>query len=400
MRTTITTSRPDLSMLMPIKVSFWRNECNRQRRVHPCKLLNWLQDMPTLRGGGIIHLQQNKNGECMTFEEVFNFENLYKASRKCRLGLRWKPSVQRYLANEVKFVADIHKRLHSNKYKALPFKEFTINERGKTRRIKSCHIRDRVVQKCLCDNCLIPLLTPKLIYDNSACMKYKGIHFARNRLECHLQKFHRKHKEGYVLLFDFKSYFDSIPHNKLVEMVGKVVEDERIMRLYSQLLDDMDKGLGLGSQISQISAVYYLNGLDHFIKERLQIKYYGRYMDDGYLIHENKEYLVECLNAILNYIKPLGVNLNPHKTQIVKISSGFNYLKQRWLLTDSGKIIRTVATNSIARQRRKLKKFKKKRLPKEYAKLSQQSWIASIEKINSKRQVYRMNLLYKELFGV
>lgn len=49
---------------------------------------------------------------------------------------------------------------------------------------------------------------------------------------------------------------------------------------------------------SQVLAITYLNELDHYIKEKLHIKYYVRYMDDGILIHEDKEYLEFCLEEI------------------------------------------------------------------------------------------------------
>ena len=342
----------------------------------------------------------------MNFEEVFTYENLYNASRKCRLNVGWKPSTQRYLNKEIINVSQLHKNLFSGKYKALPFGEFDLVERGKTRHIRSCHIKDRVVQKCFCDNCLIPLMVPKLIYDNGACMKNKGIHFARNRLRCHLQKYFRKFgNEGYVLKFDLKSYFDSIPHDKLIEKVGKVLKDERLMALYSQLVKDFGngKGLGLGSQISQISAIFYLNDLDHNVKEKMHIKYYGRYMDDGYLIHNDKEYLVKCLEKINNLCEELGIKLNKNKTQIIKISKGFVYLKNHWKLLPSGKLIVKADKSNIVRERRKLKKMKpllvKKLITLKNVEQSFNSWKSCLLRTNSYKQTHNMQKLYVKLFG-
>lgn len=341
----------------------------------------------------------------ITFEDVFTYKNLYEASRKCRLGVGWKASTQRYLSEEICNVSKLYNDLHSGKYRALPFGEFDLYERGKARHIKSCHIKDRVVQKCFCENCLLPALMPSLIYDNGACMKDKGIHFARNRLKTHLMRFYRKHKtNGYVLVFDFKSYFDSIPHDLLIEMVGKKIQDKRLLDLYAQLVNDFGggKGLGLGSQISQISAIYFLNGFDHFIKERLKIKFYGRYMDDGYLICHSKTHLKYCLQEMIKFCKRLKIRLNLKKTQIIKLTAGFNYLKQRWRVLESGRIIRTPCKKNIVRQRRKLKKLKAK-LDKgdvlfENIKMSQQSWCACVAKINAKQQIFNMQKLFNSLF--
>lgn len=110
------------------------------------------------------------------------------------------------------------RRLQSGKYKSAGFIEFDITERGKRRHIKSVHISERVVQRCLCDFGLIPMLTKSFIYDNGACLEGKGIDFALNRLNCHLQRHYRKHgTEGYALVFDFSKFFDRIQHKPIYD---------------------------------------------------------------------------------------------------------------------------------------------------------------------------------------
>lgn len=132
-------------------------------------------------------------------------------------------------------------------------------------------------------------------------MKGKGIDFAIDRFVCHLQRHYRKYGcEGYVLTFDFSKYFDRINHERLKAIVDECYTDKRLSSLIKQLIDDFggEAGLGLGSQISQVSALMYPNILDHFIKESLRIKGYARYMDDGYAIHPDKSYLRQCLKGI------------------------------------------------------------------------------------------------------
>lgn len=74
-----------------------------------------------------------------------------------------------------------------------------------------------------------------------------------------------------------------------------------------------------------------LNDLDHYIKERLKIKYYIRYMDDFILIHPDKKYLQYCLCAIHTKINALGLLLN-RKTNIQPLRHGIIFLKWHYYI--------------------------------------------------------------------
>lgn len=277
-------------------------------------------------------------------------------------------------------------------------------ERGKERNIKSVHISERVVQRCLCDYSLIPILSRSFIYDNSACMAGKGIHFAVNRLVCHLQRHYRKYgKNGYALVFDFSKYFDNIEHKPLKDIIDSEYTDTRLAGLVKQLVDDFgDIGLGLGSQISQACALRYPNRLDHYIKEVLRIKGYARYMDDGYLLHKSKEYLQKCLSDIKQICGELGIKLNTKKTQIVKISRGITFLQRRFVLTETGKVIIKPRPRGIVKMRRKLRVFKRKLDAGKMAfadiKTSFVSFKGHLKHCNAHRIIVRLNALFDKIF--
>lgn len=76
---------------------------------------------------------------------------------------------------------------------------------------------------------------------------------------------------------------------------------------------------------SQVLAIFYLNDLDHFIKENLKIKYYVRYQDDGLLLHPSKQYLEYCLKEIKNFLSKEKLHLN-NKTRIYSSSDNFLFL--------------------------------------------------------------------------
>ena len=338
------------------------------------------------------------------FDKVFSFEHLWKAYRKCVCGVGWKASTQKYRNTPISNIAYTYLRLKGGTYKSKGFYSFTIIERGKVRHIKSVHISERVVQRCLCDFSLIPAFTPTLIHDNGACMKGKGIDFAKDRLNCHLQRYYRDHQsnEGYALVMDFSSYFDGILHEKLEEIVMKEYSDRRIISLYMHFVNMFgDVGLGLGSQISQISAIRYPNELDHAIKTTLAVRYYARYNDDSYLISESKEHLRHCLKAIEKNCGSLGIRLNRKKTQIVKLSRGIPYLKQRTLLTETGEVLRLPKKDNTRRMRRKLKTFARwlavGRITLDEVRGSYQSWRSHLIRSNAELRLRSMDKQFNKI---
>lgn len=273
------------------------------------------------------------------FETVFSYENLYEAYKCCRKGVAWKASVQKYITQAPLNIYNTHCELMSEKFKTQGFYEFDVLERGRKRHIRSTAINEKVVQRCLCDNALVPAMQRTFIYDNGASMKGKGYTFAVNRITEHLHRHYRKYgQDGYILIFDFSKFFDNVSHELVKRLIRNEITDDRIIRLSDHFIDAFGtKGLGLGSQISQVLSLASANKLDHFVKEVLKIKGYARYMDDGYLIHPSKEYLHKCLKAINDICNSLGIALNKKKTQIIKLSHGFTWLKIRFFLTKTGK---------------------------------------------------------------
>lgn len=352
-----------------------------------------------------LRRKRERNEQYGDFDKVFTFDNLYCAFKKCCRGVGWKASTQRYKANALQNINDTLRSLQNGTYKSRGFYEFDVVERGKPRHIKSVHISERVVQRCLCDNALVPMFGKSFIYDNGACIEHKGIDFAVRRLVCHLQRHFRKYgTNGYALVFDFSRYFDNIQHEPLKEVVDKAFTDTRIARLVNGFIDDFGEvGLGLGSQISQVSALMYPNRLDHYIKEVLHIKHYGRYMDDGYLIHDSKEHLQHCLQEIRRLCAELGIKLNEKKTQIVKLSRGLNFLKRRFILTETGKAIVKPARKGITKMRRKLRTFKRwfvaGKMKMEDIRTSYTSWKGHMKQCNAYRTILSTDALFDSLFA-
>lgn len=273
--------------------------------------------------------RREKIGKYDDFERVASLNSLYEAANEAAKGVTWKASVQRYHASLLFNISKTRADLLAGKDIRRGFICFTICERGKLRNIKSVHFSERVVQKSFCTNVLYPTFTHGLIYDNGASQEGKGTHFALRRLKTHLRRHFRKYgREGGILLIDFSDYFGNAQHEALFSIYDEQFTDPRIIALGKAFISAFgDKGLGLGSETSQINAVRLPNRADHYAKEVLNIRGYGRFMDDTHAIHQDMKYLEFCLDRLREIYASLGIVINEKKTKIVDLKHGFTYLK-------------------------------------------------------------------------
>ena len=155
---------------------------------------------------------------------------------------------------------------------------FDIHERGKLRRISAVSFRDRVVQRALCDNSLVPIVSGQLIHDNGASLLGKGTTFARRRFELHLGQALGQWERPCMAVFDCSDYFGSIDSTRAFQMIRERYlsiarteherrDTERILRILELFVRD-EPHLGLGNQTSQTMAVWYLDRADHWAPRR------------------------------------------------------------------------------------------------------------------------------------
>ena len=339
------------------------------------------------------------------FEEVFSFENLYKGYLRSRKGVMWKASTQVYKANALPNIRKTQLALLSGTWKSKGFVCFDLYDRGKLRHIRAVHISERVVQHALCDNVLGPRVLPSFIKDNYASQEGKGTHFGLDRLEEFMRRFYRKKGvDGWVLKGDIRKYFYSIRHDVLKELVRKYVDDPECLWLLDMIIDSTEGNVGIpiGNQSSQLFALLYLSPLDHFIKEKLGVKFYGRYMDDFYLIHEDKEYLRYCWKEIERRVNEIGLSLN-EKTAIYPLKNGIDFLGFHTYLTETGAVIRKVRRKSKSNARRKVKKLcglmEAGKIGPDTVKQSYQSWRGHAAKGNCYHLIRKMDQHFNKYFN-
>lgn len=337
------------------------------------------------------------------YRDVFTYENLYEEYQLASRGKRSRSHVIKYQQHAPTNILNLKWKLDHFSYNPKPDFKFYVYE-PKKRLITANKFEDKIVQRALCTRVLMPTIGPRLIQDNYASQPKKGTHMGIQKLTKNLHSYWINYGiDGYILQCDIRKYFDNIDREKLLALLAKLPFDPKLLELQRKLIyhdnPDSPKGICIGYQCSQWYAVYYLSAMDHYIKEVLKIKYYGRYMDDFYLIHPDKEYLKYCLKEIKRIIGDLGLELNK-KSSIYPIKNGITFLGFRQKLKKTGKVVVCVKKASRKRNKRRLKKLKKQYenglIDYEGIEMSHDAYIAHISHGNCKGVIESANKFYQE----
>ncbi len=323
---------------------------------------------------------------------------------KCKKGVLWKNSAASFFLNGMEQCIKLSKSLQDGTYKPAKPCKFKITS-PKPRDIISISFRDRVYQRSLNDNVVYPNICKSFIYDNMACQKGKGTHLAVARLKSFLCKSYRKYgKNFYIAQFDIHGYYPNMRHLDVKAKFKKHLDSLNYQRCCDVFDNQYEGKIGFnpGSQMVQIAGISLLDGMDHFIKERLKVKFYERYMDDFILISNNEKFLYDCSHKIKLYLNSIGLTLNFKKSKIFSINKGVTFLGFKFKITDNGKVITMLNPINIKRERKKLYrlvrlcergKITKKKLYECY-----NSWKSYTGKSNSYKLITRMDNYVKGLW--
>lgn len=258
------------------------------------------------------------------YQNIYQFDNILSAYNEVCKNTKNKRRVANLKEYKSVYISRVHDILENKQYVVGPYNKFIIYE-PKERQIVSQNVQDKIINHLVARYILYPAILPCLLDVNVASRKdmgtSKGINFA--------MKFHQKCKikygTYYILKCDVSKFFASIDHDILKSKLLRRIKDKDALKIVFDIIDSNDQGLYIGSMTSQILAIFYLNDLDHFIKETLKIKYYVRYQDDFLLFHHSKQYLQYCLAEIAEFVKKEKLKLN-RKTRIFKNTNNFLFL--------------------------------------------------------------------------
>lgn len=294
----------------------------------------------------------------MTYQELCSFETLYAAYLEARKGKRKKAGTAQYEANALICTARLSAILLTKTYRPSKFELFKVYE-PKERDVQAPAFVDKVVLHAVVDNLLYEAICKSFIRDNHASQKGKGTHDGLSRLKHHMVTYYRRNgsADGWVLKGDVRHFFASIDHDKLKSKLRKLFLRRGLdMEIYDLLCVyiDASEGLPLGYQTSQLLALMFLDEFDHWVKEKKGCDFYGRYMDDFYIIARTKAELKQLLAEIREWMDGLGLELN-EKTAIYPLRNGIDFLGFHSYLNDTGACVQKLRREGVDRIRARVK---------------------------------------------
>ncbi|HIQ37841.1 MAG TPA: hypothetical protein EYH36_07580 [Desulfocapsa sulfexigens] len=288
---------------------------------------------------------------------------LFEAYYRARQG-------KRNTRNQLKFEIDFEhnllqlaKEIEQRRYEPKPCIAFIVNKPVK-REIFAADFRDRVVHHLL-HGCINHIVEGKLIHDTYSCRKGKGTLYGIKRIDRFIRSCSRNYqRDAHILKLDVSGYFRNMNHEMLWHKVQRILsgrstcygglprevvdyllhqviftrvtENCRIKcsraqwhglpKSKSQFYADVACGLPIGNLTSQLFGNIFLNDFDQFVKHKLGMKYYGRYVDDMVFVHHSREYLRTVIANVRKELASIGLEVHPGKIYLQHYTKGVLFL--------------------------------------------------------------------------
>lgn len=313
------------------------------------------------------------------FAKMLNAENVEKCIYKASVGKRSRPDVKWVLEHIDEMILAVQEMIQDGTYQDniphhIPFK---IND-GVSRKVR--YIIKPNFSEQIVHHLMMSAVKDKIMqgmYElNCGSIPRRGGTYAKEATEKYIKAHQKDGKVNYCLKIDIHHFFQSISHQKLKTLLFKNIKDQKLLDLFYATIDAYEDhhdendryGIPIGFYTSQWLANWYLQGLDHYIKQNLKAGFYVRYMDDMVIFGSSKEELRYILNEIIKYLGDLKLILNkkwqifPFDNRVTSVGKllkrgrcvdfvGFKFYRDRTILRK----------NLMLRGTRKARKIKKQR---------------------------------------
>lgn len=315
------------------------------------------------------------------YDNMISYSNILFVFNKVKNKCHNKNKLMKFIRYKNCNLYDILIKLKNDNYKFSNYHIFLIHEK-KYRIIMSENISDKIVNQMISYFIILPSLKC-LIDENIATRTNKGSSYGYKLFEKYIDSIGTD-KDIYVLRIDIKKYFYNINHNLLYSMLERRIKDKKSLKILKEILsltdydyinksinklvnNEIDRvsklnisineknrlinelkniplyregyGLSIGCLSNQLMAIFYLNDIDHYIKEELKCNGFIRFMDDMYILSSNKDYLEYCFDNIRTKLKEIDLDINK-KSGIYRLKEGVSFLGYTYKIVNNKLLIR------------------------------------------------------------
>lgn len=242
------------------------------------------------------------------YEKICDIENVRRAIRRASRYKHDRGYVRRILADSDRYAAEISEMLHARRYVPSGNRTRVIRDDscGKERCITIPQFYPDQIIHWAVIQVIEPVLSRGMYRYSCGSVPGRGGAAAKR----YVKRCLRKRDARYVLKLDIRKFFPSIRHEKLKELLARRIKDRDVLELLGTIIDNGGEGLPIGYYTSQWLSNFYLQEVDHFIKEKMGVKYYVRYADDMVMLGANKRKLRRALAELGAYLTREGYGLS------------------------------------------------------------------------------------------
>lgn len=279
-----------------------------------------------------------------------------QAYHDCRRNKRGSASALAFEFNLERNIMQLFNELNAGTYQPGPSTCFVVTH-PKPREVWAASFPDRIAHHLLYNH-IGPRIERSFIADSCACIPGRGTLYAAERLEAKVRSLTQNWtRRAHYIKCDLANFFVSIDKHVLAEQLRRAIPEQSWQALALQILwhDPRENyqlrsphrrlnrvpqhkrlvaqpahlGLPIGNLSSQFFANVYLNALDQFVKHKLRVRHYIRYVDDFVLLHESPQQLNAWHDEIETFLaERLHARLNPSKTIRQPLERGVDFVGQ------------------------------------------------------------------------
>ena len=292
-------------------------------------------------------------------EEVVEYSNMAESFDQVLRGSKRKKSRQgRYLlAHREEVIKELSERIADGTFTVANYRERTINESGKERRIQVLTMKDRIAVHAIM-SVVDRHLKKRFIRTTSASIKDRGMHDLMQYIRRDMQE--DPESTRFCYKFDISKFYESVCQDFVSYCVRRVFKDMKLITMLDGFIHMMPQGISIGLRSSQglgnlLLSVY----LDHYLKDRYGVRHFYRYCDDGVVLGKSKAELWEIRDAVHEQVEQIDLKVKPGE-RVFPVDEGIDFLG--YVIYPDHVLLRKRIKQKFARKMHEVKSRKRRRV--------------------------------------